>query len=135
MPYSSIVFNEGEPLDPNKLNQLQTNLADIYKTSNSLYNATVNDQGSAAVPIVHFGSVNSGPLTANKSSTVTVSPPSSFDNTKDAFIIASVGQHIGSSIISVYAQKTSDKYNIYVVSNVTRESVLINYLMIQQKTV
>jgi hypothetical protein len=52
MPYSSIVFNEGEPLDPNKLNQLQTNLADIYKTSSSLVNATLNDQGSSSVPIV-----------------------------------------------------------------------------------
>jgi len=100
---------------------------------NSLYNATLNDQGFSESPIVYFSSVNSGPLVANKANTIAVNPPSSFDNTKDAFIIASVGQSIGSSIISVYAQKTSDKYNIYVISNVTREAVTINYLMIQQK--
>jgi len=29
MAYSSVVFNEGEPLDPNKLNQLQLNLSDV----------------------------------------------------------------------------------------------------------
>ena len=58
MAYSSVVFNEGEPLDPNKLNQLQLNLSDVYKTSSSLYNATLNDQGTPTIPVITSGQFN-----------------------------------------------------------------------------
>jgi len=135
MSYSSIVFNEGEPLDPNKLNQLQTNLADIYKTSNLLYNATVNEQGSATVPIVYFGTATTPPLTANKAQIVSLSLPSSFDPSKETFAIASVNQAIGSDIVAIYTKKVNDKYEAWVVSNTTRPAIQISYLMVQQKSV
>lgn len=135
MPYSSIIFNEGEPLDPNKLNQLQTNLAEIYKTSNSLYNATVNDQGSASVPLVYFGRVTTGSLTANRAVTVTLPFPSTFNIDQETFVIASVAQSVGNDIISVSARKDASQYVAFVVSNTTRSGVALSYLMVQQKTI
>ena len=135
MPYSSIIFNEGEPLDPNKLNQLQTNLAEIYKTSNSLYNATVNDQGSASVPLVYFGKVTTGSLTANRAVTVTLPFPSTFNIDQETFVIASVAQSVGNDIISVSARKDASQYVAFVVSNTTRSGVALSYLMVQQKTI
>lgn len=135
MPYSSIIFNEGEPLDPNKLNQLQTNLAEIYKTSNSLYNATVNDQGSASVPLVYFGRVTTGSLTANRAVTVTLPFPSTFNIDQETFVIASVAQSVGNDIISVSARKDASQYVAFVVSNTTRSGIALSYLMVQQKTI
>ena len=54
--YQTVTFNEGEPLDAAKLNSLQTNLTDVYKSS--LSNATLNDQGELSVPLVHIGQIS-----------------------------------------------------------------------------
>jgi len=135
MPYSSIVFNEGEPLDPNKLNQLQTNLADIYKTSNSLYNATVNDQGSATVPVIHFGKIDSPKLVANVTTQMVLPIPSAFNPDSDIYVIASVAQSVGGKIISVYARKDVGRCLAFIISNKDQDPVSISYLMVQQKSV
>jgi hypothetical protein len=132
MPYSSVVFNEGEPLDPSKLNALQTSLSETIRSS--LVNTTLDDNGAAQTPIIYFNSTDSGKLTKNVAAQKEVNIPTSFDSAKEIFVIASVSQAVGSSIISVYAKKSGDKCIIYVVSDQTRDSVAINYLMVQQKT-
>ena len=45
-----VTFNEGEPLDPVKLNKLASNIDNLYKMQ-SLANQT-NDAGNPAVPII-----------------------------------------------------------------------------------
>jgi hypothetical protein len=134
MPYSPVVFNEGEPLDPTKLNKLQESLTEVFKTS--LSNLTADDTGSTTVPVIHFGQANSGALVANETKDVVLPIPSSFNPDLDILVMASVAQKVGGQIISVYARKDVGRGLAFVISNKNREDgVAINYIMIQKKAV
>lgn len=49
-----VVFNDGEPLDPTKLNNLMANITNVYASQSSLNNSTV-DGTPIGVPIVWIG--------------------------------------------------------------------------------
>ena len=55
--FETITFNEGEPLDPNKLNKLQENIVTTYATANSLFNSTLDGQTSSFKAITNAGIV------------------------------------------------------------------------------
>jgi hypothetical protein len=136
MAYSSVVFNEGEPLDPVKLNQLQLNLSDVYKTS--LSNATLNDQGSASVPVVYSGertwktTLKAG--TRYQSSGVTL--PQSFDFNSPIYTTASVAQQLPASTqISVSCYISSNTLRVDVISNKDLPGLIVHFTATQQKPV
>ena len=133
MPYSSVVFNEGEPLDPTKLNKLQESLTEVFKTS--LSNSTVDENGSTTIPLIYFDKKNSGALVANTATQVRVALPSSFNSELDVIAIASAAQIADNAIISVFARKDGSDCLIIVTSNKTRSAgVAINYIMMQKRT-
>jgi hypothetical protein len=138
MPYSSIVFNEGEPLDPNKLNQLQTNLADIYKTSSSLVNATLNDQGSSSVPIV-FSNQRTWTSKLNANQKYTSSPaalPSSFNFNSPIYVTASVAQALPANTqITVSAYVSGNNVYVDVIPNKDITGLVTHFVASQQKVV
>jgi hypothetical protein len=138
MAYSSVVFNEGEPLDPVKLNQLQLNLSDVYKTSSSLYNATLNDQGSASVPVVYSGertwktTLKAG--TRYQSSGVTL--PQSFDFNSPIYTTASVAQQLPASTqISVSCYISSNTLRVDAITNKDIPGLIVHFTATQQKSV
>lgn len=49
-----VVFNDGEPLDPTKLNNLMANITNVYAAQSSLNNSTV-DGTPIGVPVVWLG--------------------------------------------------------------------------------
>jgi len=55
--FETITFNEGEPLDPNKLNKLQENIVTTYSTANNLFNSTLGGQTSSFKAITNAGTV------------------------------------------------------------------------------
>jgi hypothetical protein len=55
--FETITFNEGEPLDPNKLNKLQENIITTYATANNLFNSTLDGQTSSFKAITNAGSI------------------------------------------------------------------------------
>ena len=55
--FETITFNEGEPLDPNKLNKLQENIVNTYATANNLFNSTLDGQTSSFKAITNAGTV------------------------------------------------------------------------------
>ena len=55
--FETITFNEGEPLDPNKLNKLQENIVTTYSTANNLFNSTLDGQTSSFKAITNAGTV------------------------------------------------------------------------------
>ena len=55
--FETITFNEGEPLDPNKLNKLQENIVTTYSNANTLFNSTLNGQTSSFKPIINAGTL------------------------------------------------------------------------------
>ena len=55
--FETITFNEGEPLDPNKLNKLQENIVTTYSTANNLFNSILDGQTSSFKAITNAGTV------------------------------------------------------------------------------
>jgi hypothetical protein len=55
--FETITFNEGEPLDPNKLNKLQENIVTTYATANNLFNSTLDGQTSSFKAITNAGTI------------------------------------------------------------------------------
>lgn len=64
-----VVFNEGEPLDVDKLNKIQTNVFNAYQLSNSIStafsNSTSGSQSAPYVPVMNSGYVIFTSLPAN----------------------------------------------------------------------
>ena len=55
--FETITFNEGEPLDPIKLNKLQENIVTTYSTANNLFNSTLDGQTSSFKAVTNAGTV------------------------------------------------------------------------------
>ena len=69
-PFKPITFNEGEPLDPNKLNDMQKNTNTAYQASNIVYNSTLNAQSNPIVPVIKSGQLQLGKMAAKEIKTV-----------------------------------------------------------------
>jgi len=71
-PFKPITFNEGEPLDPNKLNDMQKNTNTSYQASNIVYNSTLNAQSNPIVPVIKSGQLTFGKMAAKEIKTVSL---------------------------------------------------------------
>jgi len=66
-PFKPISFKEGEPFDPNKLNELQSNISAAYTASNVVYNSTFNGtQSNPVVPVIKSGQIKFGDMKAGE---------------------------------------------------------------------
>ena len=57
IPFTSKVFNEGAPLDPSQLNNMVSDITNIYNDTNVLYNTTEDGQTETYKFIFNCGSV------------------------------------------------------------------------------
>lgn len=57
IPFTSKVFNEGAPLDPSQLNNMVSDIINIYNDTNVLYNTTEDGQTETYKFIFNCGSV------------------------------------------------------------------------------
>jgi len=130
MAYSSVVFNEGEPLDPNKLNQLQLNLSDVYKTSSSLYNATLNDQGAPTIPVITSGQFNLTTSIPPESVLLPISP--SFKSIPRFFCTIGGGS-LGGAQITLAIKNATSAPALYAISTKAGLTITINWLAIENK--
>jgi hypothetical protein len=138
--WKAVTFNEGAPFDPNDLNQLQSNLTDVFTTSKSLLNATRDSSGQNRVAIVDQGFVTitlKGTTPVNQTVTFT----SSFVAGTDTGFVASVGQALTAAlgIVSVSAVKNSTGTGgtIYVATSNAKATgdIKINWMAAQLKTI
>ena len=133
-PFEAVVFNEGEPLDPDKLNKLQTNIANTYQTSSTLYNATKGSQTVAYVPIMNSGYVDFPSLEPGIRANIQFDPGTMFTGTP--FVVAclrgdlSKGEQVSVSVINV-----SNKPEIIMVSNQKRGKTRVDWIAMQKKEI
>lgn len=140
--WKTVTFSEGAPLDPNDLNQLQVNLSNVFTTSTSLLNATVDASGKNKVALVDCGTVEI-PLsgTANlPSAPKTVTLNSSFTPGSPISFVASVGEDLKKEygVISVSSRIDIKSLvgTILISSNLTNKSTItINWIATQLKDV
>ena len=133
-PFETVVFNEGEPLDPDKLNKLQTNIANTYQTSSTLYNATVGAQTQAYVPVMNCGYLEFPKLTANKVARLSFDPGTMFTGTP--FVVASVRSNFeDAEQITVSVVALTSKPEILCMSTKNRTNVRVEWIAMEKRTI
>jgi hypothetical protein len=140
--WKSVTFNEGAPLDPNDLNQLQTNLTNVFNTSKSLLNATKDSSGTNRVAIID-SDTETVPLSGKAntpSAAYAVTFSSSFLPAVDISFTASVGEALTSKMgtVSVAAVVSPGTLNgkIYVTTSLAYAgSIKINWIAAQLKDI
>ncbi len=140
--WKSVVFNEGAPLDPNDLNQLQTNLTNVFNTSKSLLNATKDASGTNRVAIIDS---NTETITlSGKANTPSAAFPvtfsSSFSAGTEIAFTASVGEAptAAMGVISVAAVVTPGTLSgkLYVTTSLGKAGTIkVNWIAAQLKDI
>jgi hypothetical protein len=133
-----VVFNAGAPIDVNKLNQLQRNIASIYQT-NSIVNTTSNTVAGLEKEVRTFPIIDVGSITISVNEGQCVQKTITFSNknfTETPQIVASVSSNIKKdSALTVRATSTStSQATIEVCSNSKySQDVNVQYIAIQMK--
>lgn len=129
--FEAVVFNEGEPLDPDKLNKLQTNISNTYQTSSTLYNATVvGQQSSPYVTVMNSGEVIFTGIKKGSKIATTYSPGSMFTG-KPVVIVGVRSDLRDGEQISVSATES----HIYISSNMDRTSCKVEWIAMEKKLI
>ena len=125
-----VTFNEGEPLDVSKLNNLRLNQVTTYQIASSLQNSTIDGK---TVPMIDYGSVNVTISKVGSNGPVALPINPNFTGTP-TFIVSIGGGSVGSAIAipRVINQSSS---NPQVIVNSTKDvgTVQVNYIAIQNK--
>jgi len=135
-----VVFNAGAPIDVNKLNQLQINIASVYQT-NSIINTTNTKVGEIDVrvrtlPVIDIGSENfTVPAGQCVAKTIT------FGNenfSRSPVIVASISSNIKAdsnlSVRATVSEQSIRQARIEVCSNSKNlQEVTVSYIAVQMK--
>jgi hypothetical protein len=136
MDFETVVFNEGEPLDPNKLTKLQNNILGVY-TTGRIINTNVTDlQGKATSTFSYSDRVQVTGMSANKFGSVIVPVSNVF--TDKAIVVVSVAQAIsdGAETITLYTKPVSQgSFTIAAKSTGTKTTLYVNYIITDKKAI
>lgn len=127
--YTPVVFNEGAPLDPQKLNDMQTNISNLVGDVGGLKNATVD---STYVLVTDGGTYMTDDLKTGTASETEVPYSASFSGVPR--IVASIGSALNSGEIVTVSIKSGDtKPIIQVWTNKSRGPVRVNWMAFEKK--
>jgi len=137
MAIETVVFNEGEPLDPDKLSKLQANITNIYSQQGLLNTSVTGLQGQVTSSFTDSGRENISGMTGGVYGKKTITISSSFS--ENAIIVATVGQKISTKDeqVTIYVGKVSNgSFELGAKSSSTsRASLDINYVITEKKAV
>lgn len=137
MAFKPVVFNEGEPLDPQKLNDLSTNIKESFDVSDNLYNNTINNITESFKAIVYAGSVEARDLSPNTPKPFEINLGQGFEEGEPIYITATPrGIVRANENINITIYRGSDTPKIYVqTNNKERRSITIDWIAVQLKKV
>lgn len=137
--FETVVFNEGEPLDVDKLNKVQANIKNTFQLSNSIStaftNSTAGTQTAPYVPIMNCGYLIFPKITPN------VKVRLAFDYGKSIFpdiptVVASCRTTISDKEqISIAVVNLSGQPAIEVVSNMAHTDLRVEWIAMAKKTI
>lgn len=137
-PLKKIVFNEGEPLDVDKLNAIVSNTTTSWQASNVVYNNTVNSQSEPWVPVIEMDQVSLPSMAAGKMYTIPLNLGDSFNGLPTPRVVATYrsglveGQQVSVAVVGI----TGASPSIQVISNKAETSkVVIDWIAISKKTI
>lgn len=128
--FTPIVFNEGAPLDPAQLNNLQTNITALYQDS-SLKDSSAD--GISA--LVRGGQVSFGNMVAGERKRVPLNLPAIFADLAAPFVVATFRNQLGKDhIVSVsvdsIAKSQSGGAGITLVTNKAINNALVDWIAV-----
>ena len=139
-----VTFMEGEPLDPSKLNLLQSNITNLFKQNASLQNATVGQKTVNRVPIIDAGRIPVSGVVAGKIKGFPINWLGSqlFDlsgETPLPYVTAVYHGNVGSEgskgkNITISTNNFKDDPKIYIYSDTKIDSGYISWQAVQFKT-
>ena len=127
--YQTVTFNEGEPLDAAKLNSLQTNLTDVYKSS--LSNTTLNDLGAPTTPVIISGQLNITTIVGTSESTLL--PINQSFKGIPRFFCTIGGGSIGGAQITLAVKNATSAPAVYAISTKAGLTITVNWLAIENQ--
>lgn len=127
-----VTFNEGEPLDVSKLNNLRLNQVTTYEIASSFQNSTIDNK---TFPMIDYGSVNVTISKVGSNGPVALPINANFTGTP-TFIVSIGGGEIGSAMVSARIVSASTTPGVIVQSSAAlNKTIQVNYIAIQNKTV
>jgi hypothetical protein len=128
-----VTFNEGEPLDVTKLNNLRLNITNTYATAASLQNATLDGK---SIPVIDFGTVTVKTVANKASEGVNLPINPNFSGTPMFFVSIGGGSTKDAQITLGIrnANSTTSSPQVYAISTVGNLTITVNYIAIQKKS-
>lgn len=127
--YKPVVFNEGAPLDPQKLNDLQTNITNLVGDVGGLKNSTTD---STYTLLTDAGTYMTDDLVVGTADEYEVPYSASFS--KAPRIIASIGTSIQPGyIVTVSIKDAATNPKIQVWTNKARGPIRVNWMAFEKK--
>jgi hypothetical protein len=132
-PLKKITFNEGEPLDPNKLNELQANASTAYTASYAVYNSTTNTQSNPIVPVIKSGQLQFGKMAAKEIKTISLPSDIRTEGLPAPQVVASFrnkGEKDQIVTVSVHEITTNPSVTVYTstaISNCLVDWIAVTY--------
>jgi hypothetical protein len=138
--HQAVTFNDGEPLDPVKLNKLAKNIDNLYKMT-SLANQTTGD-GSLAVPLIFTHYENFREVEVGKVVTAPLPMTNTYSESEmrsgKIYVVASVRSGLGNkNSITVSVTGVKDLApKIYLVNNGPKErNIAVDVIAVYMKEV
>lgn len=125
-----VTFNEGEPLDVTKLNNLRLNITNTYATAASLQNATLDGK---SVPVIDSGTVQLK-TKVGKSDPVNLPINPNFSGVP-MFVVSIGGGSTSGAQITLGIQNGASAPQVYAISNKADLSIVVNYIAIEKKSI
>ena len=134
--FTQVVFNDGEPVDIDKFNQMNANIVEVWKASTNLATALKNGKkGNAVIPVVDGGSISTPAFGAKSGGWVKTSAiPFSVNFSGKPVIVATVA---GTTTYPVTLQviESAGTYSINAYSPAVQPAVSINWIAFEQKEI
>ena len=134
--FSQVSFNDGEPLDLDKLRQLSQNITATYTKANSVYSALKNGNkgDTASIPVMDGGRVDFTSLA------VGINGPKSVNftmNLSNPTLVATISTNLGKTQAVPYITVDgNNKYSIYVNSSAAvSTTVSVNWIAFSPKII
>lgn len=124
--FQPVAFNDGEPLDLDKLSQLSNNITATYVKANSIYSALQNGQknNAASIPIVDGGTVSfASGLKKGNSNTRPIAFNSSFAGATP-IVVATITSSMATPAYVYVTADANNKYTIIVDSTAAVSSAV-----------
>jgi hypothetical protein len=125
-----VTFNEGEPLDVTKLNNLRLNITNTYTTAASLQNATLDGK---SIPVIDSGTVQLK-TKIGRSDPVNLPINPNFSGIP-MFVVSIGGGSTSGAQITLAIQDGASAPKVYAISNKADLNIVINYIAIEKKSI